>query len=179
MKSRAKYLQEWRKRNPGKAAEYNRKYRERHPHRVEKQRKKERDAYVKKGRIKLNPEEKRRRRNEQARRWRENNRDKVNDANRRSYRNNTETHRMCSRNYKARVRAGREGIVRSSDLKRILAEQKWRCAICGEMLGSDKELDHKIPISKGGKHMVENVQWTCRRCNRKKGNKLLLCFIQI
>lgn len=44
-----------------------------------------------------------------------------------------------------------------------------RCGKCGstKML----ELDHVIPISKGGKHCISNAQILCRSCNTKKGNR--------
>ena len=32
------------------------------------------------------------------------------------------------------------------------------------------ELDHRIPISKGGGHLYNNVQCLCRRCNGLKSN---------
>ena len=33
------------------------------------------------------------------------------------------------------------------------------------------EFDHVLPLSKGGKTTVENLQILCRRCNRAKGNR--------
>lgn len=32
------------------------------------------------------------------------------------------------------------------------------------------EIDHIIPISKGGKNNKKNIRIICRRCNRKKGD---------
>ena len=34
------------------------------------------------------------------------------------------------------------------------------------------EVDHIVPISKGGITSVENLQTLCWRCNRSKGSKL-------
>ena len=34
------------------------------------------------------------------------------------------------------------------------------------------EIDHIIPVSKGGKDNKKNIKVICRRCNRKKGNNL-------
>ena len=53
----------------------------------------------------------------------------------------------------------------------------WRCQICEtetprELTGSHSpnapELDHIIPLSKGGGHTWDNVQCACRQCNSKK-----------
>src|SRR5262249_51374509 len=51
----------------------------------------------------------------------------------------------------------------------IWRSQDGLCAICGEELGEDFELDHRTPYSKGGKTHLANGQATCARCNREKG----------
>jgi len=33
-----------------------------------------------------------------------------------------------------------------------------------------EEIDHIIPVSKGGESIIENLQASCLNCNRKKGN---------
>jgi hypothetical protein len=50
------------------------------------------------------------------------------------------------------------------------------CPMCGKETRSRKErdVDHIIPLSKGGAHSVENLQILCSSCNRKKGAKLLV-----
>jgi len=35
----------------------------------------------------------------------------------------------------------------------------------------DPELDHIVPLSKGGAHAVDNFQLLCRSCNSSKGNR--------
>lgn len=46
-----------------------------------------------------------------------------------------------------------------------------RCAYCGSP--DDIEIDHVIPITRGGVHEPGNVVPACRSCNRDKGNQLL------
>jgi len=62
----------------------------------------------------------------------------------------------------------------------IFDRDGWRCQICGTktpkaLRGTYKpnapELDHIVPISKGGSHSKSNSQTSCRRCNAEKSNK--------
>ncbi len=48
----------------------------------------------------------------------------------------------------------------------VLAKTDGRCAACGSM--EDVEIDHVVPISKGGTGEESNLQALCRKCNRKK-----------
>ena len=43
-----------------------------------------------------------------------------------------------------------------------------RCRICGRRT-NDLEIDHIIPIAKGGKSTYDNLQTLCHRCNVNKG----------
>ena len=45
-----------------------------------------------------------------------------------------------------------------------------RCRKCGRRT-NDLEIDHILPISKGGKSTMDNLQTLCRRCNDEKGNR--------
>lgn len=42
----------------------------------------------------------------------------------------------------------------------------YRCLCCGEH--KPLEIDHIVPISKGGTNTIDNVQPLCRECNQKK-----------
>lgn len=62
---------------------------------------------------------------------------------------------------------------------KVFARDGWTCQICGckapvRLRGKNKpsspELDHRVPMSKGGGHLYSNVQCACRRCNGAKGN---------
>lgn len=56
----------------------------------------------------------------------------------------------------------------------LLAEQLWshwkcfdhRCAYCGDT--GDLQIEHVIPISKGGEHHLGNIVPACQRCNSSK-----------
>lgn len=54
--------------------------------------------------------------------------------------------------------------------KRILEKFKYKCNHCGAV---DKlEVDHIIPLSKGGRHDEDNMQILCKTCNLKKRNHI-------
>ena len=46
------------------------------------------------------------------------------------------------------------------------------CTYCGATEG-DFEIDHIIPVSKGGSDELENLTVACKPCNRSKGNKTI------
>jgi predicted nucleic acid-binding Zn ribbon protein len=62
---------------------------------------------------------------------------------------------------------------------KVFDRDGWRCQICGKKTpkknrgtnySNAPELDHRIPMSKGGDHLYKNVQCTCRKCNGSKSN---------
>lgn len=71
-----------------------------------------------------------------------------------------------------------ERIATYEDDKRLSEAQDDCCAYCGSPLSGGGELDHKTPISRGGRHVVENLQWLCRPCNRRKGKKTHEEFVE-
>lgn len=63
----------------------------------------------------------------------------------------------------------------SKEIKdQVLKRDNYRCVICnrGVADGVLLEIDHKIPISKGGSNRIENAQTLCVSCNNKKRNKI-------
>lgn len=55
----------------------------------------------------------------------------------------------------------------------ILGKQNYKCAHCGvELKPYGFDLDHIVPLSKGGDNIKENVQGLCEHCNSVKHNKI-------
>ncbi len=52
----------------------------------------------------------------------------------------------------------------------------YACQYCSVSLADEPhlllEVDHKVPVSKGGLTVMENLQTLCWRCNRTKSNKV-------
>jgi len=63
------------------------------------------------------------------------------------------------------------GYCTNSDLLTIRRQQNDICLYCGIELNGCGELDHKIPVSRGGDTWPSNMAWSCTTCNRDKHNK--------
>ena len=68
--------------------------------------------------------------------------------------------------------------VERVSLIKVLNRDGWICQLCGKdtpkaLRGSNHddapEVDHIVPLSKGGRHVYSNLQCACRACNRRKG----------
>lgn len=67
----------------------------------------------------------------------------------------------------------------TSKLRQSIKERdNYTCKICGNSIFNEPnlllEIDHIIPISKGGFTVADNLQTLCWKCNREKSNKLIL-----
>lgn len=63
-----------------------------------------------------------------------------------------------------------DGSITNATVIELLKSQGFCCAICTTYLTKEKhkQLDHIRPLSKGGQHVLGNVQWLCRTCNIRK-----------
>ena len=64
----------------------------------------------------------------------------------------------------------------------VFTRDRWVCQLCGKRTVRSlrgtihpraPELDHIVPLSQGGNHVLTNVQCACRSCNAAKGSKIL------
>jgi hypothetical protein len=52
--------------------------------------------------------------------------------------------------------------------KIVASNQQWKCLHCNSILDYTYEIDHKIPLYKGGNNDINNLQALCRNCHGKK-----------
>lgn len=84
---------------------------------------------------------------------------------------NPEAIKRYHRNRRASL-MGLAGKVSKNIERLLLVAQNGRCIYCQDDLTVvPKELDHRMPLSRGGKHEDSNLQLTCKKCNRRKGSR--------
>jgi 5-methylcytosine-specific restriction endonuclease McrA len=61
-------------------------------------------------------------------------------------------------------------VLSQRDLRRLM--EASNCYLCGTALdGANKQVDHIIPLSRGGRHSVGNLAAACDRCNLSKQSR--------
>lgn len=96
----------------------------------------------------------------------------------------------CSEELARRLRSRKHAIRRarkksvpteSVDPFFVFERDGWRCYLCGVQTPPKErgtksmtapELEHIVPLSRGGSHTYDNVACACRRCNAAKGSLL-------
>lgn len=90
-----------------------------------------------------------------------------NRQNAESRKRNPDTHRRNQANRRARKL---EQFVEVVDPLMLLEIHDGICGICGNDVDPfDYEMDHVIPLVRGGFHAYSNMQLAHRTCNRRKG----------
>jgi hypothetical protein len=73
--------------------------------------------------------------------------------------------------------AGQRALMTSALREKIKKRDKYTCQKCGLSTKDEPnlllEIDHIIPVSKGGITSEDNLQTLCWKCNRRKGNKII------
>lgn len=64
------------------------------------------------------------------------------------------------------------GRYTAFDIQVMYRAQKGLCWWCGKQLNGNYEIDHRIPVSRGGTNYPNNLCLCCRACNRSKSDKL-------
>jgi 5-methylcytosine-specific restriction endonuclease McrA len=85
-------------------------------------------------------------------------------------------------------RAKIRGVIKERVVPyRVFVRDNWTCQSCnkptpkklrGTLDDNAPEMDHIIPLAKGGEHSYNNVQCLCRTCNAEKGERLEYKYIK-
>jgi len=86
-------------------------------------------------------------------------------------------HKFIARGQADRAkRQGVEGEFSKADLGRKFADQHGKCAYCGCDVGGRHDgpwnVDHFIPLARGGSNWIENIVIACQFCNLSKGARM-------
>jgi 5-methylcytosine-specific restriction endonuclease McrA len=108
---------------------------------------------------------------EYYRRWRKANPELAIQKQRAYVNANREHIRSLDRRRKARKRNAL-GVHTADDIRAQHKAQRGKCYYCQEKVGDIYDVDHVIPLSRGGSNGPENLVIACVSCNRSKNNKL-------
>jgi 5-methylcytosine-specific restriction endonuclease McrA len=114
----------------------------------------------------------RERKNSYLRIWKKKNREQVNLKNRIYYQQNPVKFRDKANKRRLIIKQTADGTVTMKTLEGLYSQQNYKCNECGTDISLKRDMDHIIPLSRGGLHTISNIQWLCVECSRRKGNKL-------
>lgn len=146
---------EWAKNNPEKVAVISKRYRENNKDLVIAWR----NQYLAKNKIKIKQRESD---------YRKNNREKILAAQKSWRLQNPEAYKIYNNLRRARLAQNSTFKVDRKEIKTLLAKS---CAYCNEQ---STEIDHIIPLLRGGSHSIGNLIGACKSCNNSKGPKTIM-----
>ena len=104
------------------------------------------------------------------REWREANVEHIRGYAKRYRQERPEVKRLSEAKRRAAARAS-VGQFTFRDVKALYTSQLGECVYCSTDLSDTFEIDHVVPLSRGGSNEPENIQLLCQRCNRMKHAK--------
>ena len=87
------------------------------------------------------------------------------------YQTHKETRLAGMHNLRA-AKSGAAGILTGDDIKVIYVIQEGLCYWCKKELDGKYEIDHYIPLARGGSNYPSNIVVCHRACNRSKRDKM-------
>jgi 5-methylcytosine-specific restriction endonuclease McrA len=112
------------------------------------------------------------------REWAERHRDELRAYMRKWRAENRESRRAHEHNREARKR-GNGGSYTAEEVLAQFTFQGGVCFYCGRPLADKYEIDHYIPLSRGGPNESENLRVACPTCNHMKYNKMPPAWMSI
>ena len=102
--------------------------------------------------------------------WKEANAQHIRDYAKRYRQEKPEIKRISEASRRAAARRS-TGHFTMRDVEALYAAQFGECVYCATDLSEAFEIDHIVPLARGGSNGPENIQLLCRRCNRMKHAK--------
>ena len=101
--------------------------------------------------------------------WADANPDKVRAKASKYVKSHKKENALKSQKWRARMRQVETYIITPKEMFRLYNQP---CMNCGSK--EKQTLDHKIPLSRGGRHSVGNLQTLCLSCNSKKHRRTIM-----
>jgi 5-methylcytosine-specific restriction endonuclease McrA len=100
--------------------------------------------------------------------WHEKNREHSRKSNATWAKNHPELRRLKDAKRRRMLEDAGDFLILESEIRRLYASP---CAICGNT--DNVTADHVMPLSRGGRHSIGNLQPLCKPCNSSKKDKLM------
>lgn len=184
----------WQKANPEKAKEKKRKWRNANRERVRENNRKWCEANLERHKENCRRwrEANRERENETARKWRKANPERAKEADRKWYEANKERKKESGRKWRREnpgkvvakfqrrraLKANAAGTATAEQIKARFQYHGNRCYYCGDNK-QGLQIEHRIPLSRGGSNWPANLVPSCPSCNLSKHTKTEKEFLQI
>ncbi len=105
--------------------------------------------------------------------------EQANEYSRKWRQQNPETRKASVANDKIK-RSGKPGFCLPVQWIAKCEFHGWRCYLCGKALTFETaQVEHRIPLSRGGSHWPANLAPACARCNRSKSNRTEVEFREL
>jgi hypothetical protein len=116
-----------------------------------------------------NLEQSRAKRRERVNRWYQNHKEEARLRARTYAKNNPEMKRISEAKRRVEKLGNGVFVILPKEMNKLLSSN---CSQCGT--NKAITLDHLIPISRGGRHSIGNLQSLCRSCNSSKNSKTIM-----
>ena len=72
-------------------------------------------------------------------------------------------------------------VLPKEKIEKLLNDSDYKCHYCGCNVeqGINLHIDHKVPLSRGGPHIIANLAVSCAKCNLRKNARTDTEFLEL